>query len=69
MPRESPSKLEGVVTLSNLDEAKGRAKRAVGELRDDDKLKREGSVDRAAGTAKDGIDKARAATNSLLEND
>ncbi len=55
--------------MSDIDEAKGRAKRAVGELRDDDKLKREGSVDRAAGKAKEGIDKARAATNSLLEND
>jgi uncharacterized protein YjbJ (UPF0337 family) len=55
--------------VSNIDEAKGRAKRAVGELRDDDELKREGAVDKAAGKAKDGIDKAREATDSLMEND
>jgi uncharacterized protein YjbJ (UPF0337 family) len=41
-----------------LDEAKGRAKRAVGELTGDRKLKREGDVDKAAGKAKETIDKA-----------
>jgi uncharacterized protein YjbJ (UPF0337 family) len=36
----------------NTDQAKGRAKEAVGALTDDDKLKREGKVDQAAGDAK-----------------
>ena len=54
--------------MSNIDVAKGRAKRAAGELTDDEKLKREGSVDKAAGKAKEG-DKAREKTDSLLEND
>jgi uncharacterized protein YjbJ (UPF0337 family) len=36
----------------NTDQAKGRAKEAVGALTDDDKLKREGKADQAAGDAK-----------------
>ena len=42
----------------NTDEMKGRAKRAAGELTDDDRLKREGSVDKASGKAKNVVDKA-----------
>ena len=41
---------------NSIDEAKGRAKRAVGELTGDDDLKREGSVDKAAGKVKDAVD-------------
>ena len=44
--------------MTNADEAKGRVKRAAGELTDDEKLKREGSVDKAAGAAKRTVDKA-----------
>jgi uncharacterized protein YjbJ (UPF0337 family) len=40
----------------NIDEAKGRAKEAAGDLTDDEKLKREGKVDRAASTLKNKID-------------
>ncbi len=36
-----------------LDDAKGRLKEAAGDLTDNDSLKDEGKVDRAAGTAKD----------------
>jgi uncharacterized protein YjbJ (UPF0337 family) len=39
----------------NIDEAKGRAKEAAGDLTDDDKLKREGKVDRATSTVKDKV--------------
>jgi uncharacterized protein YjbJ (UPF0337 family) len=35
-----------------FDEAKGRAKEAVGDLTDDERLEREGKVDRAASDAK-----------------
>jgi uncharacterized protein YjbJ (UPF0337 family) len=38
------------------DDIKGRVKEAVGDLKDDDDLKREGKVDRAAGKAKDTVD-------------
>lgn len=38
------------------DEMKGRAKEAVGDLTDDDDLKREGKVDKASGKIKDKVD-------------
>ena len=40
----------------NIDEAKGRAKEAAGDLTDDDELKREGKVDRATSSVKDKVD-------------
>jgi uncharacterized protein YjbJ (UPF0337 family) len=39
----------------HIDEAKGRAKEAAGDLTDDEKLKREGKVDRASSSVKDKI--------------
>ena len=36
---------------------KGRAKEAVGDLTDNDRLKNEGKVDQAKGTVKDAVDK------------
>jgi uncharacterized protein YjbJ (UPF0337 family) len=50
----------------NVDEAKGRAKRAAGELTDDEQLKREGTVDKAAGGAKDAVDKAARKAKDLM---
>lgn len=38
-----------------LDEAKGRAKGAVGDLTDNQDLKDEGKVDRASGKVKDAV--------------
>ena len=40
------------------DDMKGRAKEAVGDLTDDDKLKREGKTDQAVGKVKEKIDDA-----------
>lgn len=40
----------------NIDEAKGRAKKAAGELSDDEDLKNEGRVDRAVSDVKGKID-------------
>lgn len=49
------------------DKTKGRLKEAAGALTDNDKLKREGKVDKAAGKVKDKLDKtvekARKAVN------
>ena len=45
--------------MTNADEAKGRIKGAAGELTDDDKLKREGKVDKSAGGVKRAVDKAK----------
>jgi uncharacterized protein YjbJ (UPF0337 family) len=39
----------------HIDEAKGRTKEAAGDLTDDDKLKREGKVDRATSSVKDKV--------------
>ena len=53
---------------SNIDEAKGRAKRAAGELTDDEQLKREGTVDKAAGKAKETVDKAADKAKRLIRD-
>lgn len=45
--------------MAELDELKGRAKEAAGDLTDNDDLKREGKTDKAAGKAKDAVDSAR----------
>jgi uncharacterized protein YjbJ (UPF0337 family) len=42
----------------NVDEAKGRAKEAAGDLTDNDRLKREGKVDQAGAEAKDKVGNA-----------
>jgi uncharacterized protein YjbJ (UPF0337 family) len=41
-----------------IDEAKGRTKQAAGDLTDDEKLKREGKIDRAVSTVKEKVDGA-----------
>ena len=40
----------------NVDEVKGRAKEAAGDLTDDESLKKEGRVDRAVSDVKEKID-------------
>ena len=40
----------------NIDEAKGRAKEAAGDLTDDQELKNEGKTDRAVSDMKEKID-------------
>lgn len=56
-----------------IDEAKGRAKEAVGDLTDDEKLKREGQLDRAGATVKekagDAVDSAKDKVNEVLNKD
>ena len=53
--------------IRNKEDVKGRVKEAAGNLSGDDDLKREGKVDRATGTVKDGVekvsDKAKDAVN------
>ncbi len=46
------------------DDVKGRAKEAAGDVTDDDELKREGKLDRAAGSVKD---KASEATDKIRD--
>ena len=53
--------------MPNADETKGRAKEAVGALKGDSDLKREGKVDQAAGKAKDAVDEASAKVKEALK--
>ncbi|MBA3287226.1 MAG: CsbD family protein [Acidimicrobiia bacterium] len=48
------------------DEAKGRVKQAVGDLTDDDDLKREGKIDEGAGKVKGAVDDVK---DKLTGND
>ncbi len=56
---------------SNIDEAKGRAKEAAGDLTDDDELKREGKQDQAGAKVKefaeDAKDKVEDAVDSVKD--
>ena len=52
-----------------FDEMKGRAKEAVGDLTDDDDLKREGKVDKATGSVKDKLDKAADKAQNVVNPD
>ena len=45
--------------MGAMDEAKGRAKEAMGDLTDDKDLEREGKMDKAAGKVKDAVDDVR----------
>ena len=49
------------------EELKGRAKEAAGAVADDDKLRREGKMDQAAGKTKQAIDKAIDKTKEAVE--
>lgn len=55
--------------MSNVDDAKGRVKRAAGDLTDDDELKREGKTDQAAGKAKGAVDKVAAKVKGIFRKD
>ena len=50
----APDGEPGVMSNSNMDEAKGRIKEAAGDLTDDDDLKREGKLDQAGANVKQG---------------
>ena len=46
------------MSSGKTDEIKGRIKESAGALSGDDKLKREGQVDQAAGKVKQGVERA-----------
>jgi len=54
-----------------IDDLKGRAKEAAGDLTDDDDLKREGKIDRGAANvkekAKEAVDKVRDKVQDLTD--
>jgi uncharacterized protein YjbJ (UPF0337 family) len=51
---------------NNMDDFKGRAKEAAGDLTDNDELKREGKVDQATGAVKDKINQAADKVKDLI---
>ncbi|HEV7523979.1 MAG TPA: CsbD family protein [Acidimicrobiia bacterium] len=53
---------------SNTDDLKGRVKEAAGDVTDNDRLKREGKTDRAAGKAKDFIEGAEDKAKDLIDD-
>ncbi len=55
--------------MSNIDDAKGRAKEAAGALTGDDQLKHEGKVDRAAGKVKEAVEEVKEKIEGVLHKD
>ena len=51
--------------MSNIDDAKGRAKEAAGDLTDNDRLKHEGKLDQAKGKVKESVDKVADAVKDI----
>jgi uncharacterized protein YjbJ (UPF0337 family) len=51
-----------------FDEAKGRAKEAIGDLTDDEDLKREGKADRAAASVKEKARQAKDKVGDAVDN-
>ena len=49
------------------DQVKGHAKEAAGEATDDERLQREGKMDRASGSAKEKVDQARDKVSDLAD--
>ena len=52
-----------------VDDLKGRAKEAAGDLTDDQSLKNEGKVDRASGTVKDKVGDAADKAKDVVNKD
>ncbi len=52
-----------------VDKMKGRAKKAVGDLTDDDDLKDEGKVDKATGSVKDKLNRAADKAKDVVNPD
>ena len=53
---------------SGMDEMKGRAKEAMGDLTDDDDLKREGKADRIGAEIKKKAEMAKDKVNEAVDN-
>jgi len=50
-----------------VDDIKGRVKEAAGDLTDDDKLKREGKVDRAAASVRGKVDDVKDKAEDVID--
>ena len=52
----------------NKDDLKGRAKQAAGDLTDNERLKREGKMDRAGGKAKEWVDDLKDKSEDAIDD-
>jgi uncharacterized protein YjbJ (UPF0337 family) len=52
---------------AQADDAKGRAKEALGDLTDNQDMKNEGKVDRASGKVKDVVDKVKDKAHDAMD--
>lgn len=52
---------------NNMDDLKGRAKEAAGDLTDNEDLKNEGKIDRATGAVKDKVGKVADKVKDMLD--
>jgi uncharacterized protein YjbJ (UPF0337 family) len=53
---------------SNIDDAKGRAKEAAGDITDNDDLKREGKADQAGAKVKDFVDDVKNKVEDAIDD-
>jgi uncharacterized protein YjbJ (UPF0337 family) len=53
--------------MANMDEAKGRAKEAAGDLTGNKDLKNEGKADKAKGKVKEGVDRVADAVKDITK--
>lgn len=54
---------------NNIDDLKGRAKEAAGDLTNDDGMKREGKIDQAKSSVKDAADKVMDKAKDVVGKD
>ena len=57
------------MTDGKVDDVRGKAKEAIGDLADDGTLKNEGKVDQAEGSIKDKVDSAADKVKDALKRD
>jgi uncharacterized protein YjbJ (UPF0337 family) len=57
------------MTDGNVDDVRGKAKEAIGDLTDDDSMKNEGKVDQAEGSIKDKVDDAADKVKDAIKRD
>ncbi|HET7489350.1 MAG TPA: CsbD family protein [Acidimicrobiales bacterium] len=55
--------------MANFDEMKGRVKEAAGDLTDDERLEREGKVDKTTGKVKEGVGNVADKVKDALDRD
>jgi uncharacterized protein YjbJ (UPF0337 family) len=59
---------EHIAMGNKIDDAKGRAKEAAGDLTDNDRLKREGKTDQAGAKVKDFVDDVKDKVEDAVDN-